>query len=118
MLSGLGTIGWYNYNTKTGLLSLKDGTEEFGGIYYDKEQRKLQKKKEERELEERREQKERMKEALEAYAKYRRELRHYYNELGYQKKLAASSGDASFLVNVKRPSVVSAAYELIMMLGM
>ncbi len=81
-------------------------------------QRKLQKKREERELKERREQKERMEEALEAYAKYRRELRQYYNELGYQKKMAASSPDAVSLGSVKRPPVVSAAYELIMMLGM
>ena len=64
---------------------------------YDKKMRKLQKQREERELEERRKHKERMKEALEAYAKYRRELRHYYNELGYQKKLAASmEGIATF----------------------
>ncbi len=84
---------------------------------------KLQKQREERELEEReleerRKHKERMKEALEAYAKYRRELRHYYNELGYQKKLAASMEGIATFVDVKRPPVVSAAYELIMMLGM
>jgi len=85
---------------------------------YDKKIRKLQKKREERELEERRKHKERMKEALEAYAKYRRELRHYYNELGYQKKLAASMEGIATFVDVKRPPVVSAAYELIMMLGM
>lgn len=81
-------------------------------------QRNLQKKREERELKERRERKERVEEALEAYAKYRRELRHYYNELGYQKKLAISNGDMASSVNIKRPPVVSAAYELIMMLGM
>lgn len=85
---------------------------------YDKAQRKLQKKREERELKERRERKERIEEALEEYAQYRRELRHYYNELGYQKKLAVSNGDMASSVNVKRPPVVSAAYELIMMLGM
>ena len=84
----------------------------------DKVQRKLQKKREERELKERRERKERVEEALEAYAKYRRDLRHYYNELGYQKKMAASSGEGAFLGSVKRPPVVSAAYELILMLGM
>ena len=118
MLSGVGTIGIYNYSTKTDLRSPKDGKDAFGGLHFDKAQRKFQKKREERELKERRERKERVEEALEAYAKYRRELRHYYNELGYQKKLAASSGDASYLVNVKRPPVVSAAYELIMMLEM
>lgn len=81
-------------------------------------QRKLQKKREKRELKERREQKERMEEALEEYAQYRRELRHYYNELGYQKKLAGSNPTAVPVGSVKRPPVVSAAYELIMMLGM
>lgn len=81
-------------------------------------QRKLQKKREERELKERREQKERMEEALDAYVQYRRELRHYYNELGYQKKLAVSNGEPITSVHVKRPPVVSGLYEMIMMLGM
>lgn len=84
----------------------------------DKAQRNIQKKREERELKERRERKERMEEAMEAYAKYRRELRHYYNELGYQKNLVLSNGDLSHSVNLKRPPVVSAVYEMIMMLGM
>lgn len=84
----------------------------------DKVQRKLQKKREERELKERREQKERMEEALEEYAQYRRELRHYYNELGYQKRLTESDPTAVPVGSVKRPPVVSAAYELILMLGM
>lgn len=118
MLSGVGTIGIYNYNTKTDLRSQKDGKDDFGGLYFDKAQRKLQKKREEQEVKERRERKERIEEALEEYAQYRRELRHYYNELGYQKKLAVSNGDMASSVNVKRPPVVSAAYELIMMLGM
>ena len=120
MLSGVGTIGVYNYNTRTGILSSKDG-EAFTIFHTDENlqyQRKLQKKREERELKERRERKERVEEALEAYAKYRRDLRHYYNELGYQKKMAASSGEGAFLGSVKRPPVVSAAYELILMLGM
>ncbi len=81
-------------------------------------QRKLQKKREERELKERREQKERMEEALEEYAQYRRELRHYYNELGYHRSLAISDPAAVPVGSVKRPPVVSAAYELILMLGM
>ena len=102
MLSDVGTIGSYTASS----------------YEYDIQQRKLQKKREERELEERRKQKERLKEALEEYAKYRRELRHYYNELGYQKKLAASMEGIATFVDVKRPPVVSAAYELIMMLGM
>ena len=85
---------------------------------YDKKQRSLQKQREERELEERREQKERMKEALEAYAKYRRELRHYYNELGYQKKLATSMDGMAVFVDAKMPPVVSEGYEVLMMLGM
>lgn len=118
MLSGVGTIGIYDYNTKTDLRSPKDGKDAFGGLHFDKAQRKFQKKREERELKERRERKERIEEALEEYAQYRRELRHYYNELGYQKKLAVSNGDMASSVNVKRPPVVSAAYELIMMLGM
>lgn len=80
-------------------------------------QQKLQKKREERELKERRERKERMEEALEEYAQYRRELRHYYNELGYQKRLAVSDPAAVPVGGVKRPPVVSAAYELMMMLG-
>lgn len=85
---------------------------------YDKAQRKIQKMREERELKERREQKERMEEALEEYAQYRRELRHYYNELGYQKRLVVSNPKAVRVGSVKRPPVVSAAYELMMMLGM
>ena len=85
---------------------------------YEKRQRKLQKRREERELEERRKQKERIKEALEAYAKYRRELRRYYNELGYQKRLAASTEGMAVFVDVKKPPVVSDVYEMIMMLGM
>ncbi|MBE5930377.1 MAG: hypothetical protein E7268_04840 [Lachnospiraceae bacterium] len=85
---------------------------------YDKKQRKLQKRREEKELEELRKQKERMKEAMEAYAKYRRELRQYYNELGYQKKLATSMEGMAMFVDVKKPPVVSDAYEMIMMLGM
>ena len=85
---------------------------------YEKRQRKLQKRREEKELEERRKQKERMKEAQEAYAKYRRELRHYYNELGYQKRLAASTEGMAVFVDVKKPPVASDAYEIIMMLGM
>ncbi len=85
---------------------------------YDKRQRKLQKRREERELEERRKQKERIKEALEAYARYRRELRRYYNELGYQKKLATSMEGMAVFVDAKKPPVVSDAYEMIMMLGM
>jgi len=40
------------------------------------------------------------------------------NELGYQKKLAASMEGIASFVDVKRPPVVCAAYELIMMLGM
>lgn len=84
----------------------------------DKEQRRLQKKREERELKERREQKERMEEALEEYAQYRRKLRHYYNELGYQKRLAGSEPTSVPVGSVKRPPVVSAVYEMIMMLGM
>ena len=89
------------------MLSSKDGAEE-----------ELQKQREERELEERREQKERMKEALEAYAKYRRELRHYYNELGYQKKLEASMDGMAVFVDAKMPAVVSEVYDALMMLGM
>lgn len=136
MLSGVGTIGVYNYNTRTGVLSSKDDTdEEFIEFFNDelcedetetmngydsrtKAGLKLQKKREERELKERREQKERMEEALEEYAQYRRELRHYYNELGYQKRLTESDPTAVPVGSVKRPPVVSAAYELILMLGM
>lgn len=118
MLSGVGTIGIYNYNTKTDLRSPKDGKDAFGGLYFDKAQRKLQKKREERELKERRERKERIEEALEEYAQYRRELRHYYNELGYHKRLAISDPAAVPVGSVKRPPVVSSVYELIMMLGM
>lgn len=81
-------------------------------------QRRLQKKREERELKERREQKERMKESLEEYIRYRRELREYYNEVSYQKKLAVSNGEPLTSVHVKRPPVVSGLYEMIMMLGM
>jgi len=81
-------------------------------------QRKLQKKREERELKERREQKERMEESLEEYIRYRRELREYYNEVSYQKKLAVSNGEPITSVHVKRPPVVSGLYEMIMMLGM
>lgn len=91
-------------------------------IFHTKEnlryQRKLQKKREERELKERREQKERMEEALEEYAQYRRELRHYYNELGYQRRLEGSDPTAVPVGCVKRPPVVSGVYEMIMMLGM
>lgn len=118
ILSGVGTIGIYNYNTWTGVLSSKDGTEEaFVADAFDKKKRTLQKQQEEKELEERRKQKERMKEALEAYAKYRRELRHYYNELGYQKKLAASMEGMAVFVDVKKPSIVSGLFEMMMMLG-
>ena len=85
---------------------------------YDKAQRKLQKKREERELKERRERKERIEEALEEYVQYRRELRHYYNELGYHKRLSISDPAAVPVGSVKRPPVVSSVYELIMMLGM
>ena len=99
----------------------KDTSEENTIFYTDetlRHQRKLQKKREERELKERREQKERMEEALEEYAQYRRELRQYYNELGYQKKLAASNPAAVPVGSVKRPPVVSASYEMMMLLGM
>ncbi len=84
---------------------------------FDKEQRTLQKQREEKELEERRKQKERMKEALDAYAKYRRELRHYYNELRYQKKLATSMEGMAMFVDVKKPPIVSGLYEMMMLLG-
>lgn len=131
MLSGVGTIWSYFYNTKTGVLSSKTETEEAFVDYYNDE---LQADETENlngydhrtkvaiknilELKERREQKERMEEALEEYAQYRRELRHYYNELGYQRRLEGSDPTAVPVGCVKRPPVVSGVYEMIMMLGM
>lgn len=107
---------------QTEYLSQKKETPDECAIFHTDEtlryQRKLQKKREERELKERREQKERMEEVLEEYAQYRRELRQYYNELGYQKKLAASNPAAVPVGSVKRPPVVSASYEMMMLLGM
>lgn len=85
---------------------------------FEEKQRKFQKKREERELEERRKQKERIKEALEEYAKYRRDLRRYYIELGFQKNLEASMGGMATFIDVKMPKVSSDVYKVIMMLGM
>lgn len=99
----------------------KDATDKYAILYSEETlqyQRKLQKKQEERETEERREHKERMEEALEEYIKYRRELREYYNEVSYQKKLAVSNPEAVPVVGAKRPPVVSAAYEMMMLFGM